>query len=175
MTKTGLTAFHWGFSHICCRYGTKRGASLISCSGVWQCRGTIEGKSAPNHGAQNSMAADQLRRFFCCHAATDLKLVANFRLFRGMKRRDFDASKLAREDQGCSARRTKAKTRPKFDRYEPGLPIALDIAPPDRLCPQAERWPSGRRRPPAKRVYGQKPYRGFESHPLRHCNCLSYW
>jgi nucleotide-binding universal stress UspA family protein len=31
-----------------------------------------------------------------------------------------------------------------------------------------ERWPSGRRRPPAKRVYGQKPYRGFESHPLRH-------
>ena len=30
-----------------------------------------------------------------------------------------------------------------------------------------ERWPSGRRRSPAKRVYGQKSYRGFESHPLR--------
>ncbi len=37
-----------------------------------------------------------------------------------------------------------------------------------RLLRVPERWPSGRRRPPAKRVYGQKPYRGFESHPLRH-------
>ena len=31
----------------------------------------------------------------------------------------------------------------------------------------AERWPSGLRRPLGKRVYG-KPYRGFESLPLRH-------
>ncbi|MDF2940436.1 MAG: hypothetical protein K0R66_1078, partial [Gammaproteobacteria bacterium] len=31
-----------------------------------------------------------------------------------------------------------------------------------------ERWPSGRRRSPAKGVYGQKLYRGFESLPLRH-------
>jgi hypothetical protein len=45
--------------------------------------------------------------------------------------------------------------------------IELDRTASDRLCPQVERWPSGRRRPPAKRVYGQKPYRGFESHPLR--------
>src|SRR5581483_1592425 len=34
-----------------------------------------------------------------------------------------------------------------------------------RAC--AERWPSGLRRTLGKRVYG-KPYRGFESHPLRH-------
>ena len=30
-----------------------------------------------------------------------------------------------------------------------------------------EGWPSGRRRTPGKCVYG-KPYRGFESRPLRH-------
>ena len=33
---------------------------------------------------------------------------------------------------------------------------------------RVERWPSGRRQPPAKRLYGQKPYPGFESLPLRH-------
>src|SRR5690606_16795941 len=32
----------------------------------------------------------------------------------------------------------------------------------------AERWPSGRRRSPAKGVDGQKLSRGFESLPLRH-------
>ncbi len=31
-----------------------------------------------------------------------------------------------------------------------------------------ERWPSGRRRPPAKRMWGLKPHPGFESLPLRH-------
>ena len=41
-----------------------------------------------------------------------------------------------------------------------------------RLFGEPERWPSGRRRPPAKRVYGQKPYRGFESHPLRQPTCV---
>src|SRR5437762_2450542 len=30
-----------------------------------------------------------------------------------------------------------------------------------------ERWPSGRRRSPAKRVYRQNSYRGFKSRPLR--------
>ncbi len=30
-----------------------------------------------------------------------------------------------------------------------------------------ERWPSGRRRPPAKRMWGLKPHPGFESLPLR--------
>ncbi len=46
----------------------------------------------------------------------------------------------------------------------------IPLPAPRRLgyCGGQERWPSGRRRPPAKRVYGQKPYRGFESHPLRH-------
>ena len=34
------------------------------------------------------------------------------------------------------------------------------------LKPRAERWPSGRRRSPAKGVY-RKRYRGFESLPLR--------
>ncbi len=33
-----------------------------------------------------------------------------------------------------------------------------------------ERWPSGRRRSPAKRVSGLKLLRGFKSHPLRHFN-----
>ena len=45
--------------------------------------------------------------------------------------------------------------------------IVLDRKSKARLLRTAERWPSGRRRSPAKRVYGQKPYRGFESHPLR--------
>lgn len=31
-----------------------------------------------------------------------------------------------------------------------------------------ERWLSGRKRPPAKWVYGLKPYRGFKSLSLRH-------
>src|SRR6516165_6598666 len=35
-----------------------------------------------------------------------------------------------------------------------------------------ERWPSGLRRTLGKRVYG-KPYRGFESHPLRHISLKS--
>ena len=34
-------------------------------------------------------------------------------------------------------------------------------------CSALEGWPSGRRRTPGKCVYG-KPYRGFESRPLRH-------
>src|ERR1700747_3608472 len=36
-----------------------------------------------------------------------------------------------------------------------------------RVATIPERWPSGLRRTLGKRVYG-KPYRGFESHPLRH-------
>jgi hypothetical protein len=45
---------------------------------------------------------------------------------------------------------------------------------PARLSREGkERWPSGRRRSPAKRVYGQKLYRGFESHPLRQKYVLS--
>ena len=36
-----------------------------------------------------------------------------------------------------------------------------------------DRWPSGRRRSPAKGV-GGKPPRGFESLPVRHQNLLSY-
>jgi hypothetical protein len=35
------------------------------------------------------------------------------------------------------------------------------------MKPKTEGWPSGRRRTPGKCVYG-KPYRGFESRPLRH-------
>lgn len=35
------------------------------------------------------------------------------------------------------------------------------------IAPLPERWPSGRRRSPAKGVYPEG-YRGFESHPLRH-------
>ncbi len=37
-----------------------------------------------------------------------------------------------------------------------------------------ERWPSGRRRAPAKGVEGE-PSRGFESLPLRHPNILTHW
>ncbi len=33
-----------------------------------------------------------------------------------------------------------------------------------------ERCPSGRRSTPGKCVYVLKAYRGFESHPLRHCS-----
>ena len=40
-------------------------------------------------------------------------------------------------------------------------------APIESLTPSAERWPSGRRRAPAKGVGGE-PSRGFESLPLRH-------
>ena len=36
-----------------------------------------------------------------------------------------------------------------------------------------DRWPSGRRRSPAKGVGGKLP-RGFESLPVRHQNLLSY-
>ncbi len=39
--------------------------------------------------------------------------------------------------------------------------------PPSFTAGLPERWPSGRRRSPAKGVY-QRWYRGFESHPLRH-------
>ena len=37
-----------------------------------------------------------------------------------------------------------------------------------RLFRYVERWPSGRRRPPAKRMWGLKPHPGFKSLPLRH-------
>ena len=36
-----------------------------------------------------------------------------------------------------------------------------------------DRWPSGRRRSPAKGVGGKLP-RGFESLPVRHYHALSY-
>ena len=48
------------------------------------------------------------------------------------------------------------------ERPRPGLQNAAD--PAKRGPP--ERWPSGLRRTLGKRVCG-KPYRGFESHPLR--------
>src|SRR5262245_66485638 len=41
-----------------------------------------------------------------------------------------------------------------------------------RAAPVPEGWPSGLRRTLGKRVYG-KPYRGFESHSLRHIRSKS--
>ena len=38
----------------------------------------------------------------------------------------------------------------------------------------SERWPSGRRRSPAKGVWGLEPHRGFESLSLRHCSFKLY-
>ena len=45
-------------------------------------------------------------------------------------------------------------------------PLSRTILPYDFGA--EERWPSGRRRRFAKPLYGQKPYRGFESLSLRH-------
>ena len=39
---------------------------------------------------------------------------------------------------------------------------------------ELETWPSGRRRFPAKEVYGVEPYRGFESLRLRHKQIAPY-
>ena len=41
------------------------------------------------------------------------------------------------------------------------------LRPSARVRGRRERWPSGRRRSPAKRVGGRKPPRGFKSLPLR--------
>ena len=41
--------------------------------------------------------------------------------------------------------------------------------------PRQERWLSGRKRRFAKPLYGQKPYRGFESPPLRHFTQSEKW
>ena len=48
-------------------------------------------------------------------------------------------------------------------RYRVRGPVLRRSAPTNDL----ERWPSGRRRSPAKRVRGYKPLRGFKSLPLR--------
>src|SRR5690606_5145022 len=67
--------------------------------------------------------------------------------------------------RGRHSRSAASIDRPTTDGYE-----ALPSAPRGAGGPRArlwERWPSGRRQALAKRPYGQKPYRGFESRPLR--------
>ena len=45
--------------------------------------------------------------------------------------------------------------------------VRIPPPPPVPCADNLERWPSGRRRSPAKRVRGFKPLRGFKSLPLR--------
>lgn len=52
-----------------------------------------------------------------------------------------------------------------ISRARPALPCKIRLSPSREGLP--ERWPSGLRRTLGKRVCG-KPYRGFESHSLRH-------
>src|SRR3954465_1007105 len=52
---------------------------------------------------------------------------------------------------GRAAARARARPKPAFRRH----------------APRAERWLSGRKHRTRNAAYGQ-PYRGFESHPLRH-------
>ncbi len=60
-----------------------------------------------------------------------------------------------------------AHTRLAADRAE-GVPWRKSWSDaPDNLLSTEERWPSGRRRSPAKRVGGVEPPRGFKSLPLR--------
>ena len=56
-----------------------------------------------------------------------------------------------------------------WQRHRRSFPLASDLT----ICYHAfsaERWPSGRRRPPAKRLQGLYLCRGFESRPLRHAH-----
>jgi hypothetical protein len=54
----------------------------------------------------------------------------------------------------------------------PGPQSLANLLPPRHERARGERWPSGLRRTLGKRVCG-KPYRGFESHSLRHFSCAS--
>src|SRR5262249_55230740 len=60
--------------------------------------------------------------------------------------------------------------RPRRERGATPPPATIVRAPLNSRSP-AEGWPSGLRRTLGKRVYG-KPYRGFESHSLRHAHVV---